>query len=294
MALSTDDKLLGEKVDNYCSSSEDEEERDSGDELENVPANKGPQFIPDKQVEPYNGTCTNTGPKGVLNDWREFKRLETEQREEQEMQRQAMMKKLQMTCRSHLNDEKEKKKDKEFMQQIDDVDDEFLRLYRQKRIEEMRKAFETTPKFGKVISLDKSNFIDALDKEKPGVKVIIHVYEENVKACEAMDGCLNCLAKEYPNVKFCKIKATEACLSRTFSNNGVPALLIYKNGDLIGNYIRLSDEFGEDFYATEVESFLQEHGMLPQAETKVIRDKNTGEMRGVLPQDEDDSDFDID
>lgn len=180
------------------------------------------------------------------------------------------------------------------MQEIEDIDDDFLRQYRQKRIEEMRKALETTPKFGKVISLDKSNFIDAVDKENPGVKIIVHVYEDNVEACEAMDGCLNCLAKEYPNIKFCKIKATEARLSKTFSVNGVPALLIYKNGELIGNYIRLSDEFGEDFYATEVESFLQEHGMLPHSEVKVIRDKNTGEIRGVLPQDEDDSDFDID
>ena len=39
---------------------------------------------------------------------------------------------------------------------------------------------------------------------------------------------------------------------------GVPALLIYKNKELIGNFIRLSDEFGTDFFATDVESFLHE------------------------------------
>ncbi|XP_060587546.1 phosducin-like protein [Ruditapes philippinarum] len=294
MALSLDDRLLGEKVENYCSSSEDE--GDDGDlEREKSNAEQRPQFIPDTDIKTeYNGRTTNTGPKGVINDWREFKRLETEQRQEQEKERQQLMKKLQVTCRSHLNDEDEKKKDEDFMQELDEIDEEFLRQYRQKRIEEMRRAYETTPKFGQVIALDKSSFIDAIDKEKQGVKIIVHVYEDNVEACEAMDGCLKCLAKEYPNIKFCKIKATDAHLSKKFSTNGVPALLIYKNGDLIGNYIRLSDEFGEDFYATEVESFLQEHGMLPHIETKVIRDKNTGEIRGVLPQDEDDSDLDID
>lgn len=293
MALSLDDRLLGEKVDNYCSSSEDEGHDDeSGDESQSHSGNQQPTFIPEAKVNEYNGRCTNTGPKGVINDWREFKRMETEQREEQERERQQLMKKLQMTCRSHLNDEEEKKKDEDFMQELGEIDDEFIRQYRQKRIEEMRRALDSAPKFGTVIGLDKSNFIDAIDKEKPGVKIIVHVYEDNVEACQSMDGCLSCLAKEYPNIKFCKIKATEARLSRKFSVNGVPALLIYKNGELIGNFIRLSDEFGEDFYATEVESYLQEHGMLPHTEGKVIRDKNTGEIRGVLPEDEDDLDID--
>ena len=43
-----------------------------------------------------------TGPKGVINDWREFKRLESERREEQEREKNALAKKLQMTCRSHV------------------------------------------------------------------------------------------------------------------------------------------------------------------------------------------------
>ncbi|WAQ95714.1 PHLP-like protein [Mya arenaria] len=288
MALSLDDRLLGEKVENYCSSSEDENENDSSDEKsESRPVDKAPTFIPDEKSKDYTGSSTNTGPKGVLNDWREFKRLETEQREEQERERQAMMKKLQ----SHLNDEEEKKKDKEFLQDLEEFDDEFLKKYRQKRIEEMRRVLENSPKFGQVIQLDKSCFINEIDNEKKTVKVIVHVYEDNVEACRSMDGCIKCLAKEYVNIKFCRIKATEAKLSRKFSSTGVPALLIYKGGELIGNYIRLSDEFGEDFYATDVESFLQEHGMLPVLENTCIRDKTTGEVRAVLPEDDD---FDID
>ena len=176
------------------------------------------------------------------------------------------------------------------MEMLEGLEDEFLKEYRRKRLEEMRKAFESVPKFGKVISLSKDDFLDAIDKEQKNVKVIIHLYEEDVEACEAMNGCIACLAKEYPSVKFCKIKASEAKLSKSFSNRGVPALVFYKNGELIGNYIRLSDELGDDFYATDVESFLQEHGVLPMTEVKVIRDQNTGEVRGILPED----DFDVD
>lgn len=222
----------------------------------------------------------------MINDWREFKRLETERREEHEKERKQLMSKLQLTCRSHLNDEEEKKKDEEFLQQLEQLDDEFLKQYRQKRIEEMRRALDDAPKFGKVQQLDKTSFIDAIDNEKYNVKVIIHVYENNVEACAAMDGCLKCLAQDYMNIKFCRIKATDAKLSKKFSSSGVPALLVYKGGELIGNFIRLGDEFGEDFFASDVESFLHEHGMLPVLENSCIRDQNTGELRAVLPQDD--------
>ena len=43
-----------------------------------------------------------TGPKGVLTDWREYKRLETEKREDQEKQRLELAKKLSITCRSEV------------------------------------------------------------------------------------------------------------------------------------------------------------------------------------------------
>ena len=42
------------------------------------------------------------------------------------------------------------------------------------------------------------------------------------------------------------------------AEKGVPALLIYKKGVMVGNFVRMSDEFGEDFFAPEIESFLQE------------------------------------
>ena len=297
MALSADDRLLGEKTDYYCSSSEDEgqdSEGESGSDNKGKESMKEPSFIPEAKISEYSGTSANTGPKGVINDWREFKRLETENRESQELERKALMTKLSMTCRSHLDDEREKQKDEEFMEQFEELDDEFLKEYRQKRIEEMRKALENVPKFGSLISLDKKDFIDAIDKEKPGVKIVVHIYEDKVEACKSMNGCIACLAKEYPTVKFCKMKASDA-LSKKFSVDGVPALLVYKNGEIVGNFIRLSDEFGEDFYATDVESFLQEHGILPEQDIFAVKDKTTGEIRGPLPQDDDDdSDFDVD
>lgn len=39
----------------------------------------------------------------MLEDWRRFKQLETESKVEQEAERLALMKKLSVTCRSHVS-----------------------------------------------------------------------------------------------------------------------------------------------------------------------------------------------
>ncbi|XP_046574111.1 phosducin-like protein [Haliotis rubra] len=294
MALSMDDKLLGEKTHYYCSSSEGEEESDSEHSQGETGISKQDQAPAD--INSYQGTCINTGPKGVIRDWREFKQLETEKKEGQEAKKRMLEKKLSKTCHSYLNDESEKTKDEMFFEELTELEDEFLQQYRKRRMEEMKKMLENRPVFGKVLSLSEGDLLTAIDNEKSQVTVIIHIYEENSQACEAMNGCLMCLAQEYPRVKFCKIQASAATLSGNFAANGVPALLIYRNQELIGNYIRLSDEFGEDFFASDIECFLQEHGVLPAEELLPgVRDKVTGELRIPLSQDEDSgSDFEID
>ncbi|CAG2232491.1 Phosducin-like protein [Mytilus edulis] len=200
MSLGLDDKLLGEKVDNYCSSDEGERDDDSDDEPRSTEAVQ-PTFVPEPEIKEYNGYSTNTGPKGVINDWREFKRLETEKKGEQERERQALLKKLSMSCRSHLDDEREKQKDEQFMEQMeremDEIEEEFMKQYREKRIEEMRKALQNVPKFGGVVPLSSNDFVDQIDKENPQVYIIVHVYEDRSKACKTMNGCLESLAQEY-------------------------------------------------------------------------------------------------
>uniref|UniRef100_A0A0B7BRP4 Phosducin domain-containing protein n=1 Tax=Arion vulgaris TaxID=1028688 RepID=A0A0B7BRP4_9EUPU len=302
MSLSLDDKLLGEKVHYYCSSSEDEggEDSDMGhdDEEESRSYNTashgaGPLPSPAQQSDGY-GNVTNTGPKGVIKDWREYKRLETEKQAEQEKERASLAQKLSLTCRSHLNDELERKKDEQFLAELEELEDEFLKEYRNKRIEEMRRALAEVPKFGKLIALTSETFLQEVDGENPGVTVLVHIYGQSVTACETMNGCLTCLASEYPTVKFCKLSASESRMSFKFAEEGVPALLVYKNKELVGNFIRLRDEFGDEFFASDVEGFLQEHGFLPNQDSAfAMKGRHTEEMQGSQNQGSD-SDFDVD
>ena len=42
------------------------------------------------------------------------------------------------------------------------------------------------------------------------------------------------------------------------SENALPALLVYRGGELMGNLLRVTDSLGEDFTTNDLESFLQE------------------------------------
>lgn len=64
-----EDKILGNKMQYYCSSSsEDEDGNDSGcsDKEDDAPKNDMPHKEESIEVNDWDGTSSNTGPKGVI------------------------------------------------------------------------------------------------------------------------------------------------------------------------------------------------------------------------------------
>lgn len=263
-----EDKILGDdKRENYCSSDEgDDEPSGISRAAAESKASTGQTYFT-RESEAWSGSSTNTGPKGVIKDWQRFKQLETERSTEKESERSALSKKLCITSKTVAEDE-EQARLAELEQEIDQlmVDDGYLLTYQQERMREMlAQCGRTGKRFGNVFSLtDGDEFLKAIDNEDKSITVIVHIYESKFSACKTMNKCLDELAKSYGMVKFCKIISSVAGLSRTFNVSGVPALLVYKSGNLIGNFVRLTDDLGgEEFFTSDVESFLIEHAMLP-------------------------------
>jgi len=253
-----DDKLLGEKLHYYCSSSEDEDE-DAGT-VQPAPAPEGVGM---------GGPSGNTGPKGVLQDWRRFKQLEAESREENERERAALAAKLSLTCKSEREEEEEKAR-----QQREDLEleallegDPFLESYMAARMKEMMAATQATSRrFGAVVDLPSGDsFLHEVDSEDVRVTVVVAIYEAGAQSSMALLGALSCLAPEHTSVKFCKILSDRASLSNRFKASGVPALLVYRGGELVGSWVQLGSLLGEDFYSSDLEQFLVEHGMIKDA-----------------------------
>lgn len=271
-----EDKILGDhKRENYCSSSEDEDGFDDaldGNENNEVNGQLTSASIANNthytsEVDTWSGSATNTGPKGVIRDWQRFKQLENERNHASKQEQLELLKKLSITAKTKEEDAVQAKQD-EFDAELNDLlnDDSILLRFQQQRMQEMlAQCGHSLKRFGKLHSLTNGDdFLHAIDNENKLVTVIIHIYENRLTSCKTMDKCLEELAQSYENVKFCKIAGSAASMSQNFKASGIPALLVYKSGNLVGNFVRISEDLGgDDFFASDVESFLIEHAMLP-------------------------------
>lgn len=248
-----EDKLTGEKLQYYCSSSEDEETENANIAEPNT-----------------NAVCTgaartssNCGPKGVVQDWQLFKQLQEQKRRDNEKQKFELAKQFSLTTSSEKED-KERKFNEEFDSEFSELmSEDFLSRFQKQRIAEMMEISGHAKKFGKVVSLNSSDeFLDAVDKEDPSITVVIHIFDTKYSACKKVNEFLDPIAADYSTIKFCKINSGVAGMSRNFNANGLPALLVYKGKELIGNHVRLTDELSDDFFQSDLESFLIENSVM--------------------------------
>lgn len=274
-----DDRLLGEKLENYCSSSEDEGDRDDTEQRQ--AAGRAPRFIPasdlPKTSPTKSGPTSNTGPKGVIRDWQRYKQLEAEARTGHSQERRDLAKHLSKTCKSHLGDDATSSTltDSQLDRELDQVDQQIMEEFIRKRMEELTVAGKAQARFGSVIDIDsQDDFLLAIDCTPTEAgsdramtnscrTVIVLLYEERARGCASMTKALSTLAEEYADVKFCRVRASLAGLSIQFRFEALPTLQVYRQGQLVGNFIRLLDEFGDEVFVSDVESFLVDHGMLP-------------------------------
>ena len=55
------------------------------------------------------------------------------------------------------------------------------------------------------------------------------------------------------------------CVSNLISNGNLLTFLLI-SGQLLNSFVRMTDQLGDDFFASDVEGLLLEHGLLPSKE----------------------------
>lgn len=245
-----EDKLTGENLQYYCSSSEDEEPETTAVDSNACSLKKGPPF-----------TSNNTGPKGVVQDWLLCKQLEEQSLVNNTKKNIELAKRMCLTTKTDTGDANQanEKLDLEFRELMSE---EFLLRFQKQRIAEIMEK-SNTKIFGKVGLLKSSDeFINAVDKEETSITVVIHIFDSKNPACKKINEYLEFIAADYKTVKFCKINCQVAGMSQNFYANGLPALLIYRGKELVGNHVRLTDELSNDFFSSDFETFLIENNVI--------------------------------
>lgn len=211
-----------------------------------------------------------TGPKGVITDWRRFKLDNVDQtvpQKKRELLRQMS------TPRDDDKDRANRKMSVQEYEMIQDEDEHTLKRYRKQCMQEMHERLSFGPKFELVHELESGEaFLEVIEKEHRQTLVVVHIFQQGIRECEQMNSCLDCLAAEYPTVKFCRIDAVATGAAERFTTEVLPALLVYKSGELLGNFLAVTKHFNEEFFATDVEAFLNEYGLLPEKEFATCAD----------------------
>jgi thiol-disulfide isomerase/thioredoxin len=146
----------------------------------------------------------------------------------------------------------------------DDLDEEFLKKYKEQRLQEMQGDKEK-PKFSGVREITKQDYVDEVTNAPKGTYVIIHLYQTYIEACGVMNQVFDELAPKYPQLKFVRIVATK-CIEN-YPDINCPTIIIYLNGGMVTTLPRIDKKYSKITVAA-MENCLQNIGILPKKDTK--------------------------
>ncbi|MCJ1393195.1 hypothetical protein MMC18_006067 [Xylographa bjoerkii] len=210
----------------------------------------------------------NTGPKGVIADAKSFDRA-----------RKRSFRQTLQAFSSNLSGnvfgEKQKapspgprsregSSSSEFSQ--DDDEAEFMRTWRANRMTEMqsttsrdhrtRRLSPSQRRYGHVVTVDPLGYLDAVDRVTAETIVVVLIFDSQSTISGMFEDALVQIARKHEFTRFIKLSYLDAEMDPI----SVPAVLVYKAGDLIANLVSIVDEMPVDatINASNLEHVLQQ------------------------------------
>lgn len=241
MATIEDRILDGPRV-YYCDEDEVNRQGDDIDEnhIQSEESSASLFVRPDEETErleraarvSWQGNSTNTGPKGVIEDYKRKKTV------------------------NNQHDSQADDLEAEFRELM--TDDSILKEFIAKRIA----SNNSLPTFGHVFHLKTGEeLLDAIDQEAPEALVLVHLYTKYSRSCKNMNLCLEELAAELRHIKFVTLDASATPLSGNFKDNAVPALLAYRSGDLVNSLLQVDELLDRNFEAQQIKDLLMDNNL---------------------------------
>lgn len=109
------------------------------------------------------------------------------------------------------------------------ADSKMLDIYRQRRIEEMKKM-AVRNRFGEVQEIIKDEWIREVTEGSKASPVVVHLYQDSNVECQLMDEALRNLAPRFRYLKFLRIKFDQAI--ENWPERNLPTVFVYVDGNL--------------------------------------------------------------
>lgn len=204
----------------------------------------------------------NTGVKGVIADYKEAKREEQLQKAEDHLEN---MQRLQRATQPAIRPRDNALDDKKIQQldcdsDDDDDDDEFLKQFRMQRIAQLKEKSNASPTFGTLSSKCPEDYVQLVDEIDPRIFVIVHLYEPSIAASRMLHSALDKVAQTMEYAKFIEVNALDA--NPNLDLICLPAILIYRGGELVNNMIKFTDGLPKAFTVQDVKEALEVAGVV--------------------------------
>ncbi|XP_004627576.1 phosducin-like protein 2 isoform X2 [Octodon degus] len=160
--------------------------------------------------------------------------------------------------------------------QLEEAEDEFdeddikaIETYREKRLQEW-KALKKKQKFGELREISGNQYVNEVTNAEKDVWVIIHLYRSSIPMCLLVNQHLSLLARKFPATKFVKA-IVDSCIQH-YHDNCLPTIFIYKNAQIEGKFIGITECGGINLKLEELEQKLAEVGAI---QTNLEENPNT-------------------
>ncbi|KAJ3126158.1 Phosducin-like protein 2 [Physocladia obscura] len=263
MNLNREDERIIRAIEGYVSdecddirSEDNENNTNEGDTTQkNTFAEYTPELqriIQDQQLRQDLGVGgAMTGTKGVINDHKFHLKQERARKKIGETERMEKISKKalksgwlqrQLVNEKNASFESTEEADEDIddmIRSIEDEEDSFVKNYKLTKLAEMS-LIMSKQKFGIFKEIDVEEFVSCVEDNDSDVAVIVHLYQPEIESCRLVNEYLQELAPQFKHIKMVKILSTKA--DATFDVVALPALLIYKGGNLEKSLLRITDD----------------------------------------------------
>jgi len=263
----SEDKLSRHPEDAALDSTDSEPSSDVDEHDENEPEPPSAANMPANKFHlPNTRFNANTGPKGVIADAHAF---EQAKRRKSRFPGFNSLRGKAFEGSQTAIDASRSEKGSEDDSNEDDNEEEFMRNWRQNRLLEIRSGSQdprtrrqspSRRKYGTLDAVDAAGYLDAVEKVPASTIVVVCIYDDQSEVSQMVEDCLMNIARKYDTTRFVKLHYEEAEMDAV----SVPALLAYKDGDLVANLVAIIDEIpeGRALSSGSLETVLKKHRVL--------------------------------
>jgi hypothetical protein len=162
-------------------------------------------------------------------------------------------------------------------------------------------------KHGKVYPISKPDYSREVTEASKNEPVLLHLSSASHGNVESrlLSELFRQAAQKYPDVKFCEIVGNR-CIEN-YPEKNCPTILVYKEGDLAKNLIRLEEMRGSETRLPDFEKWMVQQGVLKEGDLRMrnreeeeerketwnaMGIKSAGNNKVRVDDDDDDSDWD--